>query len=140
MTVTPRYLLLSTTSKVCPCSMYVDWNFCLLPVLTLTTVHLLGLKLICHVLYCMLYRVLPLTYRRTPSSHKDRKGSFTTRPTGKVPGYKNVIKRAYYLQQPACWHNTSKAAVACLGGGENQRAWRKTTASLYGTGKPCRHN
>ena len=37
---------------------------------------------------CMSYRVPPLTYRRTPSSHKDRKGSFTTRPTGKVPGYK----------------------------------------------------
>ena len=41
----------------------------------------------------MSYRVPPLTYRRTPSSHKDRKGSFTTRPTGKVPGYKNVIKK-----------------------------------------------
>ena len=74
---------------------------------------------------CMSYRVPPLTYRRTPSSHKDRKGSFTTRPSGKVPGYKNVIKRAYYLQQPACWHNTSKPIVACLGGGENQRACRK---------------
>ena len=45
------------------------------------------------ILYCMSYRVPPLTYRRTPSSHKDRKGSFTTRPTGKVPGYKNVIKK-----------------------------------------------
>ena len=74
---------------------------------------------------CMSYRVLSLTYRCTPSSHKDRKGSFTTRPTSKVPGYKNVIKRAFYLQHPACWHNTSKAAVACLGGGENQRAWKK---------------
>ena len=89
---------------------------------------------------CMSYRVLPLTYQRSPSSHKDRKGSFMTRPTGKVPSYKNVIKRAYCLQQPACWHNTSKAVVACLGVGENQRAWRKTTASLYGTGKLCRHN
>ena len=42
---------------------------------------------------CMSYRVPPLTYRRTPSSYKDRKGSFTTRPTGKVPGYNNVIKK-----------------------------------------------
>ena len=30
--------------------------------------------------YKMSYRVPPLTYRRTPSSHKDRKGSFTTHP------------------------------------------------------------
>ena len=63
---------------------------------------------------CMSHRVPPLTYRRTPSSHRDRKGSFTTCPAGEVPGYKKVIKGAYYLQQPACWHNTSKAAVACL--------------------------
>ena len=38
-----------------------------------------------------------------------------------MPGYKKAILRAYYLQQPACWHNTSKAVVTCLGGGENQR-------------------
>ena len=57
---------------------------------------------------CMSHRVLPLTYWRNPFSLKDRKGSFRTRPTGKVPGYKNVIKRAYCLQQPACWHSTSK--------------------------------
>ena len=50
---------------------------------------------------CM-YVVPPLTYRRTPSSHKDKKGGFTTRHTGNVPGYKNVIKMAYNLQQPAC--------------------------------------
>ena len=66
---------------------------------------------------CRSHRVPPLTYRRTPSSHRDRKGSFTTRPTGEEPGYKKkVIKGAYYLQQPACWHNTSKAVVACLVG------------------------
>ena len=41
---------------------------------------------------CMSHRVPPLTYRRTPSSHKDRKGSFTIRPTGKVPGYKKYDK------------------------------------------------
>ena len=88
--------------------------------LILRTVSFIGMYV------CMSYRVPPLTYRRTLSSHKDRKGSFTTRPTGKVPGYKNVIKRAYYLQQPACWHNTTKAVVACLCGGENQiGAWRK---------------
>ena len=45
--VTPRYLLPSTISKVCPCSVYVDWILCLLLVLNLITVHLLGLKLIC---------------------------------------------------------------------------------------------
>ena len=74
---------------------------------------------------CMSYKVPPPTYRRTPSSHKDRKGSFTTRPTGKVPGYKNVIKRAYCLQRPACWHNTSKAAVACLGVGKTREPGEK---------------
>ena len=78
----------------------------------------------------MSYRVLPLTYRRTRSSHRDRKGSFTTRPTGNVDGFKNVIKRAYCLQQPACWHNTSKAVVACLGGGENLRAPEKNHCKL----------
>ena len=78
----------------------------------------------------MSYRVPSLTYQRTPSSHIDRKGSFTTRPTGNVPGYKNVIKSAYYLQQPACWHNTSKAVLACLGGGENLRAPEKNHRNL----------
>ena len=32
-------------------------------------------------------RVPPLSYRHTLSGHKDRKGSFTTCPTDKVPGY-----------------------------------------------------
>ena len=60
-----------------------------------------------------------------------------TRPTGNVTGYKNVIKRAYYLQQPAGWHNTctSKAVTAFLGGVENRRDRRKTTESLYRKGK-----
>ena len=59
----------------------------------------------------MLHRVPPVTYPRISSSKKDWKGSFTTRTTGKVPGNKNCDKRAYYLQQPACWNITSKAVV-----------------------------
>ena len=46
----------------------------------------------CHMYVCRM-RVPPLTYRRTPSSHKDTKGSFTTRPTDKVPGYKKCDKK-----------------------------------------------
>ena len=40
VTGTPKYLLPSTTSKACPCSMHVDWYLCLLSVLTLMRVHL----------------------------------------------------------------------------------------------------
>ena len=44
--VTPRYMYLlpSMASKVCPCSVYVDWYLCLLPLLTLMTVHFVGLE------------------------------------------------------------------------------------------------
>ena len=31
----------------------------------------------------------------------------------------NVIKMAYYLQQPACWQHTNKAVVACFADGES---------------------
>ena len=75
-------------------------------------------------------RVPPLTYPRTPSSIRDRKGSFRTRPTGNVPGYKSVINRPNCLQQPAWWHNTSKVVVACLGGGESRSAPEKNHRKL----------
>ena len=32
---------------------------------------------------------------------------------------------AYFLQQPACSHTTSKAAMACLGGGETREPGEK---------------
>ena len=68
---------------------------------------------------CMSYRVPPLTYRRTPSSHKDRKGSFTTRPTGKVPGYKNVLKKGLLFTA------TSMLAQYQQGGRGLYRWWGK---------------
>ena len=59
-------------------------------------------------MYVYMYRVPPLTYRRTSSSHKDKKGSFTTRHTGNVPGYK--IK---WDKNGFCWERADLLALVC---------------------------
>ena len=59
--------------------------------------------------------VPPTICLRTPSSHKTGRVVSRYAPKAMCLVLKNVIKRAYFLQQPACWHITSKAVVAFFG-------------------------
>ena len=70
----------------------------------------------------------------------DRKGSFTTRLEGNVPGFKNVIKRAYYLQQPGCWHKPTRRLWPVWVLGKVGVLKEKTPQSCMERAKPCRQD
>ena len=61
------------------------------------------------------HSVPPLICQRTPSSHKTGRVVSRHAPRAMCLILENVIKRAYYLQQPACWHKIQQGGCGLFG-------------------------